>query len=178
MDVPVSRLLLPVQRPLQNQLREPVPVGLRLHVQVEVVVGGDVVGAQCVRTHVRVKGALQGEPGPRGGALRNLHRDVGLRETGRVVVNVQHFNFDPKQLQRVLKEHLQVELTARPLPTDPLPVDLFVHKQNPVVQVQLQVRCARAGHDLEATGGQLGQVQSQVLRDVPHQGPVLCFLRD
>uniref|UniRef100_A0A673AN77 Uncharacterized protein n=1 Tax=Sphaeramia orbicularis TaxID=375764 RepID=A0A673AN77_9TELE len=112
MHVPVRRLLLPVQRLLQHQLRELIPVRLRLHVQVEVVVGG----------------ALQGEAGSRCGALGDLNRDVGLREAGRVVVNIHHFDFHPKQLQGVLQKHFHVELAAGALLTDLLPVDFLVRR--------------------------------------------------
>uniref|UniRef100_A0A3B4XFL4 Uncharacterized protein n=1 Tax=Seriola lalandi dorsalis TaxID=1841481 RepID=A0A3B4XFL4_SERLL len=152
MHVPVRRLLLPVQRLLQDQLRELVSVRLGLHVKVKVVV-----------THVRVECALQGE--------------TGARSAGRVVVNVHHLNFDPKQLQRVLQEHLHVELAAGALLADLLPVDFLVNKQHAVLQVHLQVRCSRAGHHLEAARGQFGKVQSQVFGDIPHQGAMVRLLR-
>uniref|UniRef100_A0A8C2Z0L7 Uncharacterized protein n=1 Tax=Cyclopterus lumpus TaxID=8103 RepID=A0A8C2Z0L7_CYCLU len=175
--VPVRRLLLPVQRLFQDQLGELASVRLGLHIQVKVVVRGDIVSAQSVRAHVRVERALQGETGARSGALRDLHRDVRLREAGRVVVDVHHLDLDPKQLQRVLQEHLHVELAAGALPADMLPVDFFANEQDAVLQVHLQVRRARAGHHLEPTGGQLGKVQSQVLGDIPHQGAMVRLLR-
>uniref|UniRef100_A0A3B5B3D0 Uncharacterized protein n=1 Tax=Stegastes partitus TaxID=144197 RepID=A0A3B5B3D0_9TELE len=168
MNVPVRRLLLPVQRLLQDELREFVSVRLGLHVQIKVV----------VRAHVRIERALQREPGARCGALRDLHRDVCFREAGRVVVNVHHLDFDPKQLQRVLQEHLHVELAAGALLADLLPVNFLVNEQDAVLQVHLQVRCPGAGHHLEAARGQLGEVQPQILGDIPHQGAMVRLLRD
>uniref|UniRef100_A0A8D3D0V6 Uncharacterized protein n=1 Tax=Scophthalmus maximus TaxID=52904 RepID=A0A8D3D0V6_SCOMX len=165
--VPVRRLLLSVQRLLQDQLRELVSVRLGLHVQVKVV----------VRAHVRVERALQREAGARSGALRDLHRDVRLREAGGVVVDVHHLDFDPKQLQRVLQEHFHVELAADALLADLLPVDFLVDKQDAVLQVHLQVRRAGAGHHLEAARGQFGKVQTQVFGDIPHQGAMVRLLR-
>uniref|UniRef100_A0A671VPD1 Uncharacterized protein n=1 Tax=Sparus aurata TaxID=8175 RepID=A0A671VPD1_SPAAU len=167
MHVPVRRLLLPIKRLLQDQLRELVSVRLGLHVQIKVV----------VRAHVRVECALQRETGTRSGALRDLHRDVSLREAGGIVVNVHHLDFDPKQLQRVLQEHLHVELAAGALFANLLPIDFFVNEQDAVLQVHLQVRCPRIGHHLEAAGGQFGKVQSQVLGDIPHQGAMVRLLR-
>uniref|UniRef100_A0A8C6MCC4 Uncharacterized protein n=1 Tax=Nothobranchius furzeri TaxID=105023 RepID=A0A8C6MCC4_NOTFU len=144
--------MLPVQRLLQDQLRELVSVRLRLHVQVKVVVSGDVIGPERVGAHVRVGRALQREPGPRG--------------PRRIVVN------------RVLQEHLHVELAARALPADLVPVYPLIDEQNPVLQVHPQVRRPGAGHDLEASGGQLGEFQTQVLSDVPHKRAMIRLLRD
>uniref|UniRef100_A0A3Q3GIJ3 Uncharacterized protein n=1 Tax=Labrus bergylta TaxID=56723 RepID=A0A3Q3GIJ3_9LABR len=165
--IPVRRLLLPVQRLLQNELRELVPVALGLNIQVEVV----------IRAHVRVERALQREAGPRSGALGDLYRDVSLREAGRVVVNVHHLDLHAEQLQRVLQEHLHVELAARALLTDQLPVDFFINEQDSILKIYLQVRCPGVGHHLEAARGQFGKVQSQVLGDIPHQGAVVRLLR-
>uniref|UniRef100_A0AAY4EAV0 Uncharacterized protein n=1 Tax=Denticeps clupeoides TaxID=299321 RepID=A0AAY4EAV0_9TELE len=164
--VPVDRLLLAVQRLLQHELRELVPVALRLHVQVEEVVGGDVVGAQRVAADVGVERALQREAGARGGALRDLHRDVGLREGGRVVVNVHDLDLHAKELQRALQEHLEVQQAGgTQVLADALAVDLLVHVEHAGLQVHVQVRRPRAGHSLEA-----------VLRDIPHESAVLCLL--
>uniref|UniRef100_A0A665UQ91 Uncharacterized protein n=1 Tax=Echeneis naucrates TaxID=173247 RepID=A0A665UQ91_ECHNA len=138
---------------LQDQLRKLVSVRLGLHVQVKVVVS----------PHVRIERALKRETGARSGALRDLHRDVCLREAGRVVINVHHLDFDPKQFQWVLQEHLHVELAAGAL-------------LDAVLQVYLQVRRARAGHHLEAARGQFGKVQSQVFGDIPHEGAMVRLL--
>uniref|UniRef100_A0A8C7DV85 Uncharacterized protein n=1 Tax=Oncorhynchus kisutch TaxID=8019 RepID=A0A8C7DV85_ONCKI len=76
MHVPVGRLLLPVQRLLQHQLCEFVPVSLRLHIQVEVVIGGDVVCAQRIGAHVRIECTLKREPGTGGSAAGTLLTDL------------------------------------------------------------------------------------------------------
>uniref|UniRef100_A0A3Q1BTC9 Uncharacterized protein n=1 Tax=Amphiprion ocellaris TaxID=80972 RepID=A0A3Q1BTC9_AMPOC len=116
-----------------------------------------------VRAHVRIERALQRETGAR---------------SGWVVVNVHHLNFDPKQLQWVLQEHFHIELAAGALPADLLPVNFLVNEQDAVLQVHLQVRRPRVGYHLEATGSQLGEVQPQVLCDIPHQSAMVRLLRD
>uniref|UniRef100_A0AAY5L014 Uncharacterized protein n=1 Tax=Esox lucius TaxID=8010 RepID=A0AAY5L014_ESOLU len=151
-----------------HQLGEFVPVCLRLHVQVEVVIGGDVICAQRVRTHVRIECALQGEPGARGGTLRDLHRDVGLREAGRIVIDIHDLYLHAEQL----------EWAAGTLFADLLPVDFFVYEQNPVLHVHFQVRRPRAGDNLEAARSDFGHVQSKVLRDIPHERTVIRLLRN
>uniref|UniRef100_A0A670IJ65 Uncharacterized protein n=1 Tax=Podarcis muralis TaxID=64176 RepID=A0A670IJ65_PODMU len=172
----VYRLLLAVQRLGEHQLSEAVAVGLRLHVQREVAIGGDLVGAQRVGAHVRVEGALQGEAGAWRGALRDLHRQVGLREGGRVVVDVQHFDLDAEELQRVLQEDLEVQLARRALLADLLAVDLLVHVQHPGLQVEVQVRAPRIGHRLEAASGKFCNVQAQIFGDIPHESAMLLLL--
>uniref|UniRef100_A0A8C5T6Y4 Uncharacterized protein n=1 Tax=Malurus cyaneus samueli TaxID=2593467 RepID=A0A8C5T6Y4_9PASS len=160
----VHRLLLPVQRLVQHQLGEAVPVPLRLHVEREVAVGGDLVGAQRVGAHVGVEGALQREAGARRGALRDLHGEVGLREGGRVVVDVQHLDLHPEQLEGVLQEDLQVQQAGGALLTDLLPVDFL-----------LQVRAAGVGRRLEAPSRKFCNVQAQVLGDIPHERAMLLL---
>uniref|UniRef100_A0A8C5C8X2 Uncharacterized protein n=1 Tax=Gadus morhua TaxID=8049 RepID=A0A8C5C8X2_GADMO len=108
MHVPVHRLLLPVERLFQHQLRELVPVALRLDVQVKVVIVRDRVGVQRVGAYVRVKRVLHRKTGPGNGALRYLHTDVRLRKTGRVVVDIHHLDLHPKELQWALQKHLQL----------------------------------------------------------------------
>uniref|UniRef100_A0A8C9MNH8 Uncharacterized protein n=1 Tax=Serinus canaria TaxID=9135 RepID=A0A8C9MNH8_SERCA len=139
---------------LRHQLGEAVPVTLRLHVEGEVAVGGDLVGAQGVGAHVGVEGALQREAGARRGALRDLHGQVGLREGGRVVVD----------LQGVLQEDLQVQQAGGALLADLLPVDLL-----------LQVRAAGVGRRLEAPSRKFCNVQAQVLGDIPHERAMLLL---
>uniref|UniRef100_A0A3Q0R594 Uncharacterized protein n=1 Tax=Amphilophus citrinellus TaxID=61819 RepID=A0A3Q0R594_AMPCI len=135
-----------LRRLLQDKLRELVSVRLGLHIQVKIVVS----------TNIRVERALQGETGARSGALRDLHRDICLREAGWIIVN----------------------LTAGTLPADLLPVDFLVNKQDAVLQVHLQVGCPRTGHHLKAAGGQLGEVQPQVLGNISHQRAMVRLLRD
>uniref|UniRef100_A0A8C7XFW1 Uncharacterized protein n=1 Tax=Oryzias sinensis TaxID=183150 RepID=A0A8C7XFW1_9TELE len=154
--VPVRRLLLPVQRLLQHELCELVPVRLRLHIQVEEVVGA----------HVWVESALQREARAGGRALGDLHSDIGLRETGGVVIYVHHLDFHAEQLQGVLQKHLHVQLAARALLADELAVYLVFDKHDSVLQVHFQVRAPRARHHLKA-----------VLRNVPHERSVFCLLR-
>uniref|UniRef100_A0A8B9VB75 Uncharacterized protein n=2 Tax=Anas TaxID=8835 RepID=A0A8B9VB75_9AVES len=176
MHVAVHGLLLAVQRLVQHQLGEAVAVALRLHVEGEVAVGGDLVGAQRVGAHVGVEGALQGEAGARRGALRDLHREVGLREGGRVVVDVQHLDLHPEQLQGVLQEDLQVQQAGGALLADLLPVDLLVHVEHPGLQVELQVRAAGVGRRLEAASRKFCNVQAQVLGDISHERAMLLLL--
>uniref|UniRef100_A0A8C4J7I0 Uncharacterized protein n=1 Tax=Dromaius novaehollandiae TaxID=8790 RepID=A0A8C4J7I0_DRONO len=171
----VHRLLLPVQRLVEHQLGEAVAIALRLHVEREVTVGGDLVGAQRVGAHVGVEGALQGEAGARRGALRDLHREVGLREGGRVVVDVQHLDLHPEQLQGVLQEDLQVQQAGGALLADLLAVDLLVHVQHPGLQVELQVRAAGVGHRLETASRKFCNVQAEVLGDIPHERAMLLL---
>uniref|UniRef100_A0A8C8VQG8 Uncharacterized protein n=1 Tax=Pelusios castaneus TaxID=367368 RepID=A0A8C8VQG8_9SAUR len=172
----VHRLLLAVQGLVQHQLGEAVAVALGLHVQREVAVGGDLVGAQRVGAHVRVEGALQREAGARRGALGDLHREVGLGEGGRVVVDVQHLDLYPEQLQRVLQEDLQVQQAGGALLADLLPIDLLVHVQHSGLQVELQVGAPRVGHRLEAASRKFCNVQAQVLGDIPHERAMLLLL--
>uniref|UniRef100_A0A674BXZ7 Uncharacterized protein n=1 Tax=Salmo trutta TaxID=8032 RepID=A0A674BXZ7_SALTR len=153
MHVPVGRLLLPVQRLLQHQLCEFVPVGLRLHIQVEVVIGGDVVCAQRVGAHVRIECTLKREPGTRG--------------TGRIVIDIHDLYLHAEQL----------EWAAGTLLADLLPVNSFVDEQNPVLHVHFQVRRPRARHHLEAPRGDFGHVQSKVLGDIPYERAVIRLLR-
>uniref|UniRef100_A0A8B9BJJ8 Uncharacterized protein n=1 Tax=Anser brachyrhynchus TaxID=132585 RepID=A0A8B9BJJ8_9AVES len=174
--VSVHGLLLAVQRLVQHQLGEAVAVALRLHVEGEVAVGGDLVGAQRVGAHVGVEGALQGEAGARRGALRDLHREIGLREGGRVIVDVQHLNLHPEQLQGVLQEDLQVQQAGGALLADLLPVDLLVHVEHPGLQVELQVRAAGVRRRLEAASRKFCNVQAQVLGDIPHERAMLLLL--
>uniref|UniRef100_A0A3B4AZS8 Uncharacterized protein n=1 Tax=Periophthalmus magnuspinnatus TaxID=409849 RepID=A0A3B4AZS8_9GOBI len=166
MHVPVRCLLLPVQRPLQNQLCKAVPITLRLYVQVKVVVCSDVVRA-----------AFERKARARSCALGDLHRDVRLGKARRVVVNVHHLDLHSEQLQGVLQKHLHVELAARALLTDLLSVDFIGHKQHAVLQVDLEVRAAGIGNHLETAGRQFGQIQPQVLCDIPYERAMFCLLR-
>uniref|UniRef100_A0A3B1IS80 Uncharacterized protein n=1 Tax=Astyanax mexicanus TaxID=7994 RepID=A0A3B1IS80_ASTMX len=180
MDVAVDSLALPVQRLFQDQLGKEVAVALRLHIQFEVLVGGDRVVAESIGAHVGVGGTLQREAGTRRGTLCDLHHDVGRREGGRIVVDVQHLHLHPKELQRVLQEHLQVQearlLLLRALAADLLAVGARAHEQRSVLHVHLQVRRARTGHRLEAARVQLRNVQPQVLGDVGHERAALLLL--
>uniref|UniRef100_A0A452J1L2 Secreted protein n=1 Tax=Gopherus agassizii TaxID=38772 RepID=A0A452J1L2_9SAUR len=147
-------------------LLEAVAVALGLHVQREIAVGGDLVGAQRVGAQVRVEGALQWEAGARCGALGDLHCQVGLREGGRIVIDVQHLDLHPEQLEGVLQKDLQVQLAGGGvLLADLLPVDLLVH-----------VRAPRVGYRLEAASRKFCNVQAQVLGDIPHEHAMLLLL--
>uniref|UniRef100_A0A8C2SM15 Uncharacterized protein n=1 Tax=Coturnix japonica TaxID=93934 RepID=A0A8C2SM15_COTJA len=161
--VTVHRLLLTVQRLVQHQLGEAVAVAL------------DLVGAQRVGAHVGVEGALQGEAGARRGALRDLHGEVGLGEGGWVVVDVQHLDLHPEQLEGVLQEDLQMQQTGGALLADLLAVDLLVHVEHPGLQVELQVRAAGVGRRLEAASRKFCNVQAQVFGDIPHECAMLLF---
>uniref|UniRef100_A0A8C6NKC8 Uncharacterized protein n=1 Tax=Nothobranchius furzeri TaxID=105023 RepID=A0A8C6NKC8_NOTFU len=136
MHITVHRLLLPVQRLLQNKLCELVPVALRLHVQEKVVVVGDGVGAERVGANVRVEGVLHREARSRSGALGYFHGNVRLREAGWIVVDVHHLDLHAKELQRVFQEHLEVQQAQDGLLTDFFSVDFLLHDQRSVLQPQ------------------------------------------
>uniref|UniRef100_A0A4W2HCW4 Uncharacterized protein n=1 Tax=Bos indicus x Bos taurus TaxID=30522 RepID=A0A4W2HCW4_BOBOX len=174
--VTVHRLLLSVQRLLQHQLGESVAIPLGLHVQGEVAVGGDLVVAQGVGTHVWVECALQGEAGARRGALRDLYGQVRLREGGGIVVDVQHLDLHPKQLQGVLQEDLQVQDAGGALLADLLAVNLLIHVQHPGLQVEVQVRGPRVGSRLKAASRKFCNVQAQIFSDIPHESAMFLLL--
>uniref|UniRef100_A0AAY4DKQ0 Uncharacterized protein n=1 Tax=Denticeps clupeoides TaxID=299321 RepID=A0AAY4DKQ0_9TELE len=159
----VHSLPLPVQIPLQNQVGELGPVSARLDLYGEVVAFQ--VGAQGVGTRVRVLRALQREARARRRRLGDLQVEVAPRERGRVVVHVQNLHLDPVQFQRGFDHDLQVQETSRALLAQLLAVDLFI-------------RPPRAGHQAEAARGQLGDVQTKVLRDVPDERAVFQLLGD
>uniref|UniRef100_A0A8C1QJ06 Uncharacterized protein n=1 Tax=Cyprinus carpio TaxID=7962 RepID=A0A8C1QJ06_CYPCA len=175
--VPVHRLLLSVQGLIQHELREAVAVALRLYVQIKVVVSGDGVCAQGISPHVRVEGVLHREAGARCGALGDLHGDVRLRETRRIVVNIHDLDLDAEKLERVLQKHFEVQEARDGLTTYLLSVDALVHHQSSVLQVDLQVRRARARHGLETARGKFGDVQPQIFGDISHNRPALLLLR-
>uniref|UniRef100_A0A671YRS9 Uncharacterized protein n=1 Tax=Sparus aurata TaxID=8175 RepID=A0A671YRS9_SPAAU len=156
MHVAVHRLLLPVQRLLQHQLRELVPVALRLHVKVKIVIIRYGICAERVRAHVRVECVLHREAGPGDGALRYLHGNVGLGKAGRIVVDIHHLDLHAKELQRARDGLL----------TDFFPVDFLLHQERTVLQVHLQIRCS----------GKFGNVQPQILCDIPNHGARLLLL--
>uniref|UniRef100_A0A3Q2GR00 Uncharacterized protein n=1 Tax=Cyprinodon variegatus TaxID=28743 RepID=A0A3Q2GR00_CYPVA len=166
MHVPVRRLLLPVQRLLQDKLCKLISVRLSLNIQVKVVVGCDIISAQRVGPDVRVESALQRKPGARSCAFRDLYRDVCLREAWWIVV------------YWVFQKHLHIKLAAGTLLADLLPVNFLVNEKDAVLQIDLQVWRPRAGYNLEAPRGHFGEVNPQVFGDVPHQGAMLCLLRD
>uniref|UniRef100_A0A8C4H9M5 Uncharacterized protein n=1 Tax=Dicentrarchus labrax TaxID=13489 RepID=A0A8C4H9M5_DICLA len=139
MHIAVHRLLLPVQRLLQHQLCELVPVALRLHVKVKIVIIRYGICAERVRAHIGVEGILHREPGPGDGALRYLHGNVRLGEAGWIVVDIHHLDLHAKELQWVLQKHLQV-------------------------------------HRLKAASGKFGNVQPQILCDIPNHGARLLLL--
>uniref|UniRef100_A0A3B5QSN2 Uncharacterized protein n=1 Tax=Xiphophorus maculatus TaxID=8083 RepID=A0A3B5QSN2_XIPMA len=134
----MGALLLPVQRGLQDQLRELAPVAARLDVQVEVLVYAQQVGAQRVGSHVQV-----------------LRVDLGPGEARGVVVHVQNLDLHPVQLQRVFYHNLQVEGTGQTLLAQFFSVDSLVDKQDAVLQVDLHVLLLGAGHYAESARGQL-----------------------
>uniref|UniRef100_A0A672GRI5 Uncharacterized protein n=1 Tax=Salarias fasciatus TaxID=181472 RepID=A0A672GRI5_SALFA len=156
MHVAVHRLLLPVQRLLQHQLRELVPVALRLHVQVEIVIVRYGVCAERVCANVRVEGVLHRETRPGNRALRYFHGNVRLGEAGRVVVDIHHLDLHAKQLQRARDGLL----------TDFLPVDFLLHNQ-----------CPRTRYRLEAASGKFGDVQPQILCNISNHRARLLLLR-
>uniref|UniRef100_A0A3Q2QP44 Uncharacterized protein n=1 Tax=Fundulus heteroclitus TaxID=8078 RepID=A0A3Q2QP44_FUNHE len=151
----VNRLLLPVQRLLQHQLREFGTVALCLHVEVKIVIVGYSIRAECICANVGVEGVLHRETRPRYGTLRYFHGNVRFREAGRIVVDIHHLDLHAEELQWVLQKHLQVQQARDGLPTDFFPVYFFLHHQRAVLQVYLQVRCPRTWHRLEAASGKL-----------------------
>uniref|UniRef100_A0A8B9G5V9 Uncharacterized protein n=1 Tax=Amazona collaria TaxID=241587 RepID=A0A8B9G5V9_9PSIT len=173
--VTVHCLLLSVQGLVQHQLGEAVTVALRLHVEGEVAVGGYLVGAQRVGAHVGVEGALQREAGARRGAFRDFHGEVGLREGGRIVVDVQHLDLHAEQFEGVLQEDLQMQQAGGALLADLLPVYLLIHVEHPGLQVELQVRAAGVGRSLEAASRKFCNVQAQILGDIPHERAMLLL---
>uniref|UniRef100_A0A8C3AEK0 Uncharacterized protein n=1 Tax=Cyclopterus lumpus TaxID=8103 RepID=A0A8C3AEK0_CYCLU len=111
--IAVHRLLLPVQRLLQHQLCELVPVALRLHVKVKIVIIRYGICAERVCAYVRVKGILHRETGPGDGALRYLHGNVRLGKAGWIVVDIHHLDLHAKELQWVLQKHLQIRCPGK-----------------------------------------------------------------
>uniref|UniRef100_A0A4W4GHF9 Uncharacterized protein n=1 Tax=Electrophorus electricus TaxID=8005 RepID=A0A4W4GHF9_ELEEL len=159
----ISPLLLTVQGLFQHELCEFVTVGLRLHVQVEVAVGGYFVCAQRVSTYIRIERSLERKAGSGSCALGYFHGDVCFWKTRWVVVDIHDLDFNAEQLERVLQKHLEMQQTAADLFTNALAVDFFVNEENPVFQVHLKVRSPR--------------IQSQILGDISHERTVVRFLR-
>uniref|UniRef100_A0A673FQH0 Uncharacterized protein n=1 Tax=Sinocyclocheilus rhinocerous TaxID=307959 RepID=A0A673FQH0_9TELE len=126
-----------------------VAVALRLYVQIKVVVSGDGVCAQGISPHIRVEGVLHWEAGARCGALGDLHGDVRLRETRRIVVNIHDLDLDAEELERVLQKHFEVQEARDGLATYLLSVDALVHYQR----------------------------SPQIFGDISHNRPALLLLR-
>uniref|UniRef100_A0A3B3D8N1 Uncharacterized protein n=1 Tax=Oryzias melastigma TaxID=30732 RepID=A0A3B3D8N1_ORYME len=173
---PVHRLLLSVQRLLQNQLRELVPVCLSLHIKIKIVVFRNGIGAERVRANVGVERVFYGEARPRNGALGYFHGYVRLWEAGWVIIDIHDFDLHAKQLQWVFQKHFQVQLARGGLLTDFFPVNFLLHHQRAVLQVHLQVVRPRVGHRLEAASGKFGDVQPQILSNIPNHGARLLLL--
>uniref|UniRef100_A0A3B3ZU93 Uncharacterized protein n=1 Tax=Periophthalmus magnuspinnatus TaxID=409849 RepID=A0A3B3ZU93_9GOBI len=109
--VSVHCLLFSVQWLLQNEFCELVSVALRLHVQIEVVIVGDGIGAERVCAHVGVE--------------RVLYRETRTRDTGWVVIDIHHFYFDTEKLH---------------LLTDLFTVYFLLYNKRAILQVYLQIR--------------------------------------
>uniref|UniRef100_A0A8C7WM91 Uncharacterized protein n=1 Tax=Oryzias sinensis TaxID=183150 RepID=A0A8C7WM91_9TELE len=162
MHIAVHRLLLSVQRLLQNQLSELVPVGLSLHIKVKIVIFRYGIRAERVRANVGVERVFYGEARP--------------WDAGWVIIDIHYFDLHAKQLQRVVQKHFQVQLARGGLLTDFFPVNFLLHHERTVLQVHLQVICPRVGHRLEAAIGKFGNVQPQILSNIPNHGARLPLL--
>uniref|UniRef100_A0AAZ3P1U2 Uncharacterized protein n=1 Tax=Oncorhynchus tshawytscha TaxID=74940 RepID=A0AAZ3P1U2_ONCTS len=149
----------------------------RLLLPVKIVIVRYGVGAERVGPDVWVESILHREPGTWGGTFRYLHSDVCLRESGGIVVDIHHLDLHAEKLERVLQKHLEVQVARYCLPAYLLPVYFLLNIKIPVLQVHIQVRVPRAGHSLEAAGGKFGDVQPQIFRDIPNDGPVFLLLR-
>uniref|UniRef100_A0A3Q1BAV5 Uncharacterized protein n=1 Tax=Amphiprion ocellaris TaxID=80972 RepID=A0A3Q1BAV5_AMPOC len=156
MHIAVHRLLLSVQRLLQHQLRELVPVALCLHVKVKIVVIRYGICAERVCANVRVEGVLHRETRPGNRALRYFHGNVRLRKAGWIVVDIHYLNLHAKELQRARDGLL----------TDFFPVNFLLHHERTVLQVHLQIRCPR----------KFGNVQPQILCNIPNHRARLLLL--
>uniref|UniRef100_A0AAY5KP83 Secreted protein n=1 Tax=Esox lucius TaxID=8010 RepID=A0AAY5KP83_ESOLU len=127
-------------------LRKLVSVALRLNVQVKVVVVRYGVGTQRVSPHVWVEGILYWKPGTWDGTFRYLHGNVGLRERGRVVVDIHHLDFHAEELEWVLQKHFEMQIAWHCLPAYLFSIDSSLYVKIPVLQVHVQVRVSRARH--------------------------------
>uniref|UniRef100_A0A3B3BKX0 Uncharacterized protein n=1 Tax=Oryzias melastigma TaxID=30732 RepID=A0A3B3BKX0_ORYME len=171
-------LLLPVQRSLQDQFCKFTAIAARLYVQVKMLVYAQQVRAQRVGANIQVLRALQRKAGSWGGRLRYIQIKLRPREAGSVVIHIQNLNLHPVQLQGVFYHHLQVKRARRTLLAQLLPIDSFIDKQNPVLQVHLHILLFGTRHYPEPARGEFVQIQPQVLRNVSNKSSVLQLLWD
>uniref|UniRef100_A0A8C9FGG2 Uncharacterized protein n=1 Tax=Pavo cristatus TaxID=9049 RepID=A0A8C9FGG2_PAVCR len=153
----VCALLLAVQGALQHQLCKLAGIAACLHLEREEAVGAELVGVHRVGAHVGILGALEREASTQHCRLSHLEHVLLPGEGGSVVVDVQHLHLYTVQLQRALDEQLQVEQAGAPCFAHLLPVDPLVHKEDPVLQVHLQVLPRPGpGHNAEPPRRQRG----------------------
>uniref|UniRef100_A0A674PDP5 Uncharacterized protein n=1 Tax=Takifugu rubripes TaxID=31033 RepID=A0A674PDP5_TAKRU len=138
----------------------------RLLLPVKIVIIRYGVCAERVCAHVGVEGILHWETRPGDGAFGYLHGNVCLGEAGRIVVDIHHLYFHTKELQRVLQKHLQMQQARDGLLTDFFPVYLLFHDERAVLQIHFQIRCS----------GKFGNVQSQILCNIPNHGAWFLLL--
>uniref|UniRef100_A0A4W3GBB8 Uncharacterized protein n=1 Tax=Callorhinchus milii TaxID=7868 RepID=A0A4W3GBB8_CALMI len=165
----VAVLLLPVQLPDHQQIRVLGAVGPGAHLEREVLVGGERVVVERIVPHVRIHGAVQGEPGTHRGALVDLHRDDRPGEAGRVVVDVQHLHLDLDQLQVLggQSDHVEGDGAGGGVGfAQPLPVDALGDADPPVLLPHREQRGVQALHHPKALGGRV-QLVGQGLRQRP-----------
>uniref|UniRef100_A0A669QJT0 Uncharacterized protein n=1 Tax=Phasianus colchicus TaxID=9054 RepID=A0A669QJT0_PHACC len=127
------------QQPVCHQLCKLAGVAACLHLEREEAIGAELVGVHRVGAHVRILGALEREASTQHGGLSHLKHVLLPGEGGSVVIDVQNLHLHTVQLQRALDEQLQVEQAGAPCFAHLLPVDPLVHKEDPILQVHLQV---------------------------------------
>uniref|UniRef100_A0A4W3K9I9 Uncharacterized protein n=1 Tax=Callorhinchus milii TaxID=7868 RepID=A0A4W3K9I9_CALMI len=172
----MGRFLLPIQRLLQNQLRQHAPFAASMHIQDEVFVGSQPVGPQRVGANIRIVGAFQGESGSRSRRFGDVQPHLALGETGIIVIDIQNLYLSLIQLQWVLYHHFQVEETGGIQSAELLSVYLLIDKQYSIFQVDIQVVLTSAGHNAEPAGGQFRYVQAEIVGDIAHKCAVFQFL--
>uniref|UniRef100_A0A3P8VT04 Uncharacterized protein n=1 Tax=Cynoglossus semilaevis TaxID=244447 RepID=A0A3P8VT04_CYNSE len=174
----MQTLLFSVQSALQDEFCKFTSIAARLYVQKKMLIYTQQVSAQRVRPDIQVLCALQRETRSGSGRFRDVEINSGPRETGRVVVNVGNFDLNPVKLQGVFYDYLQVERAGQPLLTQFLSIDSFIHEQNAVFQIHLDILLLRARDYSKSTRGEFIQIQAQVLRDVANERAMLELLRD
>uniref|UniRef100_A0A4W3H3C4 Uncharacterized protein n=1 Tax=Callorhinchus milii TaxID=7868 RepID=A0A4W3H3C4_CALMI len=122
----VSGLIFPVQRSLDDQLREFGAVPPGFHVEPEQVVGGaDRVGFQTEFAGVGIVSAGQRDARPRSRVLRDLDIDLLGGKTWRIIVDVQDLHFNHTQLLVVGKDFQRDHTLGNPF-AHRLPVDALL----------------------------------------------------
>uniref|UniRef100_A0A8D2NR03 Uncharacterized protein n=1 Tax=Zosterops lateralis melanops TaxID=1220523 RepID=A0A8D2NR03_ZOSLA len=176
--LPMESSEFPVQGSLQHQLRELPTIGAGLHVEVEVVIGTQVIGLQGVGAHVGVLGWLDGEAGTQRRQLVDAQGNLIAGELRGVVVDVQDLHLNTVKLHRVLDGKFQVEEAAWVLPAELLPVYPFADHNNTGVHIHGEVLGIRIRQYLQISCRQFSHIGTQVLGDIAHKGTPCELLRD
>ncbi len=140
----------------EHQLRIFNPIHPRYDIDAEVSVLAQMVGLDRVRAHVCVLSGVQRDARPKRRALGDLDGAIGAREHRWVVVYVQHFHLDVKEL-KLLGGHerdVKSDYAPRVALADAFAVDALLHRQPPVAFPESDEGAGGGAHELKPDSGE------------------------